>query len=101
MASQTELAMQVHSANDQVRKLQSRIVTSPKELKAALATLGEELKDRRNHLVETDRKAKDFDARINLMRTIEEVSSKFRSICDRYYCPFRRLTLSCLSLRRQ
>lgn len=72
VASQTDLTVQVHSANEQVRKLQSRIVTSPKELRAALGTLSRELKERKAHLVETERKAKDFDARIALMKGIED-----------------------------
>lgn len=80
VTSQTEVTMQIHSANEQVRKLQSRIVTSPKELKAVLVTLSQELRERKAHLMETERKAKDFDARIALMKGIEDDLAQCQSL---------------------
>lgn len=73
VASQTDLAVQVHQANEKVRKLQSRIVTSPQELRAALLSLTKDLHDRKTYLMETEIKAKDFDSRIALMKGIEDV----------------------------
>lgn len=68
-----ELFKDIHYETERVRKLQSRVVTSPQELRNALRVLAEDVKEGRVHLNDTERKAKEFDARIALMRDIEEV----------------------------
>lgn len=70
MALQTEIRL----GTDKLRRLQSRIVTSPKELKNALTMLNEELREGKAHFLDTQRKAKDLDARVALAREVEEVS---------------------------
>lgn len=72
VATHNELTMQIHSVNEQNRKLQSRIVISPKELKEALETLSVDLTEIKSHLGETERKAKSFESRVSVIRAIEE-----------------------------
>lgn len=71
-SAQRDLAEEIGAMNDKVRRLQSRVVTSPQQLKDSLSTLAAELKERKLHLGETERRAKDFEARIAVVKGIDE-----------------------------
>lgn len=69
---QQELSLEQRSTLERVMRLKARVQTNPRQLKESLRALTQELKERKAHLSDTERRAKDFEARIALMRSIEE-----------------------------